>query len=135
MNRRSARSVGMRPADVWGWGWWDHFLQDVRFGIRQLRRAPGLAMSAVVTLAIGLGVNVSVFQIVDAALLRPLPVRDPESLFRFVRRTPRGMTTSFSYQSMTFYAHRVGAVSAPMGVVDAEVTLDEDRTRHVPVDF
>jgi putative ABC transport system permease protein len=122
-------------ADVWGWRWWDHFVQDVRFGVRQLRRAPVLALSGVVTLAIGLGVNVAVFQIVDVALLRPLPVKDPDSLFRFVRRSPHGMTTSFSYRSMEFYAERTGAISAPMGVVYAEVTLDEDRTRHVPVDF
>ncbi len=54
--------------------------QDVRFALRQLRRSPGFAAAAVVTLALGIGANTAVFSMLDQALLRSLPVQEPERL-------------------------------------------------------
>ena len=54
--------------------------QDLRFGLRQLRRAPGFTLTAVLTLALGIGVNTAIFSLLDQALLRSLPVRDPAQL-------------------------------------------------------
>jgi predicted permease len=54
--------------------------QDVRFGFRSLRRAPGFAAAAILTLAVGIGANTAIFSIVDALLLRPLPFERPEEL-------------------------------------------------------
>jgi putative ABC transport system permease protein len=55
-------------------------LQDLRFSLRQIRRSPGFMVTAVLTLALGVGANTAIFSLLDQALLRSLPVRAPEEL-------------------------------------------------------
>ncbi len=61
-------------------------VQDVKYAFRQLRAHPGLFLAAVLTLALGLGANTAIFSLLDQALLRSLPVRDPQQLV-FLRGT------------------------------------------------
>jgi len=66
--------------EMWGGVWLERVLHDVRYALRQLRRAPGFAVTVVVTLALGLGAAVAMYTVVDRVLLRPLPYRDAGSL-------------------------------------------------------
>jgi predicted permease len=57
-------------------------LQDLRYGLRQLRRNPGYTAVAILTLALGIGANTAIFTLVDAVMLKSLPVADPGQLYR-----------------------------------------------------
>jgi putative ABC transport system permease protein len=66
--------------NVWGFAALDHFFQDVRFEMRQLKRNPGFTAVVVLTLALGAGANALMFTIIDSVLLRPLPYPDSRQL-------------------------------------------------------
>ena len=65
--------------------WFERLWQDFRFAVRQLVRAPGFALTAIVTLALGIGANVVVFSILNGLVLRPLAVPQPANLFQVLR--------------------------------------------------
>ena len=62
------------------------FLQDLRYALRQLRRTPGFAITAVLTLALGVGATTAIFTLIYQVMLRPLPVTAPEQLYKLGAR-------------------------------------------------
>ena len=64
----------------WSWTWLEKFARDVRYGARTLTRSPGFALVAILVIALGIGATTSLFTIVHAVLLAPLPFRDPDKL-------------------------------------------------------
>ena len=81
-------------------------LQDVKYGFRVLRRAPGFTAAAVLTLALGIGANTAIFTIVDAVLLRPLPFGDPDRLVAVGDREPEGQASNVGYITVAEWRER-----------------------------
>jgi predicted permease len=93
--RYAARRAFGNPAviseevrDAWGWMWLQRFLQDVRFGLRTLRKDRGFSLLAICALALGIGAMTVIFSIVNSVLLEPFPYRDAQRLTKFYIHNP-----------------------------------------------
>src|SRR5579871_2565888 len=85
--------------------------QDIRFGLRMLARNPGVTVLAIIALALGIGGNALIFSVVDAILLKPLPVSDPDRLVWIWANSPsRNLVNAFTAYS-TFAEWKAGSPS------------------------
>ncbi|HKG60281.1 MAG TPA: ABC transporter permease [Pyrinomonadaceae bacterium] len=80
-------------------------LQDIRYGIRMLLKKPGFTAVAVLSLALGIGANTAIFSLLDAVLIKTLPVERPEQLVLFGKGESMGMTTGFPDGSTDLYSY------------------------------
>jgi macrolide transport system ATP-binding/permease protein len=87
---------------MWGWGSIDRLAQDLSYALRLLRKSSAFTVTAVLSLGIGIGMNTAIFSLLDAVLLRDLPVRSPEELVVLAERS--GSRESFSLSSPAFAA-------------------------------
>ena len=127
----SATLAQERARDQHGFPWFDQLLQDLRYAARGLRRSPGFTSVAVVTLALGLGVNTSVFTLFYAIALRPLPVKDPQSIVSVHQhftgefsREIHGSAYLLSYPEYVSYRDNVPAFSDLVALRETELALD-----------
>jgi putative ABC transport system permease protein len=75
----------------------DALLQDIRYAFRHLRRSPGFAAAAVLTLALGIGANTAMFTVLNALVLQKLPIKDPDGLISMTSRTELGRERYIPY--------------------------------------
>ena len=83
-------------------------IRDLRYAVRMLRKTPGFTATALLTLAVGIGVNTAVFTVVNALLLKPLPFPEPARLATVTTfaRSPRGGNENLAVDGKTFFAIR-----------------------------
>src|SRR4051794_10544664 len=105
-----------------------NFLADLRFGIRMLRKSPGFALTTIAVLALGIGANAAVFSVVEAVLLRSLPIRDPERVVQLWEKNPAlggsiGERLPASYTSFLEWTRQATQFEAIAGFEDANFNL------------
>src|SRR3954468_9568513 len=106
--------------------WLEDFGKDLRYAARTLRRSPGFLAVSVLSLALGIGANTAIFTLINAVMLRQLPVKAPERVVRIARLSDDGKPGEVSYQF--FEQLRQSLKSVPVVAAEMEstpvITLD-----------
>jgi predicted permease len=100
--------------DAWGWTWLDDLLRDARLALRTLSHGPGFALTAILTLALGIGVNISMFTVVNSMLLRPLHEHADRVVAVYGRSTKSGEQRGVSYQNYLDVRAGTSGIYAPL---------------------
>jgi predicted permease len=116
-NRTLARE---RSVEVWQWRWLENLWADLRFALHQLRKSPGYTLTAILTLAIGIGANAAIFTLIDDVMLRSLPVSHPNELVQIGYRSPAtpefiGGQSIQTFDHLRQYTHSLSDLSGWMG--------------------
>ena len=89
-------SIQERAREVRGWDWLERLRKDLQFAVRHLLKTPGFTSIAILTLALGIGLNTATFSLLNVILLRPLPFAHSELLVELRRNTPQNSHGAFA---------------------------------------
>jgi putative ABC transport system permease protein len=116
----------------WGWMWLETLSHDIRYALRQLRRAPAFTATALFTLAFGIGANLGVFQLFYAVLLAELPVPHPEEVVRMqFARSPFDQSWTISYPA--YLRLRAATPDVPLMATATAEDATLERPHHASV--
>lgn len=108
--------------------WIGVLIQDIRYGLRMLRKAPAVTTAVVIALALGVGANIAIFSMVNGFLLRPLPVSAPDQITILAiqeKNAPTG-SSGFSYPEFSDFRAQAGAFSHVFGLVLSAVQVTDE---------
>ena len=111
----------------------ENFLQDIRYSLRQLRKSPGFAVTAILILTLGIGASTAIFGFVDAALIKPLPYKDPARLVEVTGSVAVLPRANLSYPDYLDWK-RLNHVFTSMDVYDQTGYLLRTRSGTEPVE-
>ena len=130
-NFGNATLLQEQSINVWGWAWLDRSFQDIRFGWRVLRKSPAMSLTAIAVLALGIGVNVTAFNIVDVMFFKPLPIRDPQTIARFTTQFPLGSSTEVAYPAAVFYGEHSSALATMLAQTSNNMTFAQGTSQDI----
>ncbi|MGC4054513.1 MAG: ABC transporter permease [Paludibaculum sp.] len=114
--------------EVWGWGWFDRLWQDLTYGARVLRNARGFTITAMLVLALGIGVPLTAFRVVLADL-HGGSAPDPDTLVHLTRRAPGVHISNLPYPEIAFYQANAKSFRSVIGVLERQPAIFGDAAR------
>jgi predicted permease len=121
--------------DAWGWNWLDDAMQDLTVGVRALVKSPSFAITATLILTFGIGINVTLFQMMQVGLLKPPALKNVDSLVRFLRYAPGSSTSAVPYPLAQFVKDNNTALAAVLVETSGTMAWGRDAGEQVNASF
>jgi predicted permease len=121
--------------DVWGWGPLDGAWQDLRHALRALRKSPSFSITSIAILTLGIGVNMTFFNLINVTMLQPVPIADPATLVRFERHGPTFSSSGVPFPAIRFIREHNDVFASVLTRHGSDVVWDQDPASRISVAY